>query len=127
MTTLKATLPAIALALLIPLIAYALYPLEHWVTIYLFQRGEIGDIGYCALRFAEMILFALATFVLMREVIAPKRWSIVCLGVGFLTSALLLTQVASVPFFTDFDILRAFLTTAYGVSFLLALSGKVSA
>lgn len=123
----KAMLPAITLALLIPLIAYALYPLEHWVTVYLFQRGEIGSAGYCALRFAEMALFALATFILMREVLEPKRWSIACLGIGFLVSASLLTQVASAPFFTDFDILRAFLTTAYGVSFLLALSGKVSA
>ena len=97
------------------------------MTVYLFQRGEIGDAGYCALRFAEMALFVLATFILMREVLEPKRWSTTCLGIGFLVSALLLTQVVSAPFFTDFDILRAFLTTAYGVSFLLALSGKVSA
>ena len=123
---LKTTAYIVALTLAIPLIASALYPLEHWVTVYLFQRGELGDFGYAALRFLEMALFALATFVLAREVIAPKRWTIPCLGIGFLISVLLLSQAASAPFFTDFDILRAFLTTAYGMSFLLALSGKVS-
>lgn len=127
MKQIKAVAYVVAFALIIPLIASALYPLEHWVTVYLFQRGELGDFGYGTLRFLEMVLFALATFALAHEVISPKRWTTPCLGIGFLISVLLLTQAESAPLFSDFDILRAFLTTAYGMSFLLALSGKISA
>lgn len=124
---LKTAANIVLIAAVIPVIAAALYPVESWITGYLYLRFEISTFEYGALRFLEMALFALATFVLAHEAISPKRWSIATLGIGFVISALLLSQAESLPLFTDFDILRAFLTTAYGVTFLLALSGKVSA
>lgn len=117
----------VLVAMAIPLLFSALSPVESWVTTYLFQRGEVSYYGYGAIRIAEMALFALATTFLAYQVFSPKRWTILSLGIGLVISAALLVNCETAPLFDDFDMLRAYLATAYGVAFLLALSGKVSA
>lgn len=125
-STVKAIFGGIATALLIPIVAFSLVPFEHWVTTFLYQRGEVNYYGYAAIRIAEMALFVLAMIYLTYQLFAPKRWTIPCLGLGLMLSTVLLTQCESAPLFDDLDMLRGILATAYGVTFLLALSGKVS-